>query len=140
VINDPSHDVSVLGHHTDDNLRRHLDDTTAAFNIADKVVRIVTDNASNNLKAFDLLIMPRFEAYFEPEDDEDEEAEEEDDDDDGTEQCEEQDGKTFTNDRNERVRVPCFSQALQLTVGDGLKECGSAKSALAKVAAIAKLT
>ena len=101
------------------------------------MVRIVTDNASNNLKAFDLLVIPGFEAYFEPEDDEDEEAEE--DGVDGTEECEEQDGETFTNHRDERVRIPCFSRTLQLTVGDSLKECGPAKSALAKVAAIAKL-
>lgn len=125
--------MSVLGQHTGDNLRRHLEDTTAAFNIADKVVRIVTDNASNNLKAFDLLVIPGFEVYFEPEDDEDDEEDEE------SEECEEQDGETITNDAEERVRIPCFSHTLQLTVGDGLKECGNAKSALAKVAAIAKL-
>ncbi|CAF0722444.1 unnamed protein product [Rotaria sp. Silwood1] len=43
------------------------------------------------------------------------------------------------NDQEERLRIPCFSHTLQLTVGDGLKECENAKPALAKVAAIAKL-
>ncbi|CAF4117868.1 unnamed protein product, partial [Rotaria magnacalcarata] len=36
--------------------------------------------------------------------------------------------------------MPCFSHTLQFTVGDGLKECGNAKPALAKVATIAKLS
>ena len=122
--------MSVLGQHTGENLRRHLEDTTAAFNIADKVVWTVTDNASNSRKAFDLLVIPGFEVYFEPEDDEEEEE---------TEEYEEQDGETFTNDGEELVRIPCFSHTLQLTVGDSLNECGNVKSALAKVAAIAKL-
>ncbi|CAF0795955.1 unnamed protein product [Rotaria sp. Silwood1] len=47
--------------------------------------------------------------------------------------------KNNMNDQEERLRIPCFSHTLQLTVGDGLKECENAKPALAKVAAIAKL-
>jgi hypothetical protein len=43
------------------------------------------------------------------------------------------------DDEEERLRMPCFCHTLQLTVGDGLKECENAKPALAKVAAIAKL-
>ncbi len=41
--------VSLLGPHTGANLRRQLEDTIAAFNIEEKVVKIVTHNASNNL-------------------------------------------------------------------------------------------
>ncbi len=113
---------------------RTLEDTIASFNIEDKVVRIVTDNASNNLKAFDELIIPRFEVYFEPEDDEDE-HDDESDEAESEEKCEEY----HVNDQDERLRLPCFSHTLHLTVGDGLKDCEIAKSALAKVAKIAKL-
>jgi len=117
-------------------LRRQLEDTIANFNIEDKVVRIVTDNASNNLKAFDELIIPGFEVYFEPEDDEDEHYNESDEDEaESEEKCEEY----HVNDQDERLRLPCFSHTLHLTVGDGLKDCEIAKSALAKVAKIAKL-
>ncbi|CAF1610989.1 unnamed protein product [Adineta ricciae] len=59
----------LLGPHTGDNLRQRLEDTIAAFDIEDKFVRIATDNASNNLRAFDELVIPGFEVYFEPEDD-----------------------------------------------------------------------
>ena len=124
----------ILGSHTGDNLRRQLEDAMATFNIEEKVVRVVTDNASNNLKAFDELVIPGFEVYFEPEDDEDEH-----DDETEKEEFEEKDEQNNMYDQEERLRIPCFSHTLQLTVGDGLKECGNATPALAKVAAIAKL-
>ncbi|CAF2164772.1 unnamed protein product [Rotaria magnacalcarata] len=60
----------LSGSHTGDNLRCQLEGAIANFNIEEKLVRIVTDNASNNLKAFDELVIPGFEVYFEPEDDE----------------------------------------------------------------------
>jgi hypothetical protein len=100
----------------------------ASFNIEEKVVRVVTDNASNNLKAFDQLVIPGFEVYFEPEDDEADSTDE----DEHVEQ-------NHVNDQEKRLLMPCFSHTLQLTVADGLKECENAKLALAKVAAIAKL-
>ncbi|CAF4557278.1 unnamed protein product, partial [Didymodactylos carnosus] len=116
--------------HTGDNLRRQLEDATATFNIEEKVVRIVTDKASNNLKAFEQLVIPGFEVYFEAEDDDDETD---------AADCEGNDEQNHMNDEEERLRMPCFCHTLQLTVGDGLKECDNAKPALAKVAAIAKL-
>lgn len=98
------------------------------------MVRIVTDNASNNLKAFEALVIPGFEVYFEPEDDDDEH-----DDDDDAALSEANSEQADAGDQEERLRIPCFSHTLQLTVGDGLKGCEVAKSALGKVAAIAKL-
>lgn len=106
----------------------------ANFSIEEKVVRIVTDNASNNLKAFGELVIPGFEVYFEPDDDEDEH-----DDEAGSTDDEEMIQQNQVNDHEERLRMPCFIHTLQLTVADGLKECESAKLALGKVAAIAKL-
>ena len=124
----------ISGPHTGDNLRRQLESTAATFNIEEKIVQIVTDNASNNLKAFDELVIPGFEVYFDPEDDDDEQTDEAD----GLEYGETSESSNMS-DQEERLRIPCFSHTLQLTVGDGLKECGNARSALAKVAAIAKL-
>ena len=103
------------------------------MNIEEKVVRIVTDNASNNLSAFQELVIPGFEVYFEPEDDE-----ERDDEPDAT-----NNGVTnvegAVDNSDERLRIPCFSHTLQLVVGDGLRDSEAAKGALSKVAAIAKL-
>lgn len=130
------HLTFILGPHTGENLRRQLEDVMAAFKIEDKVVRIITDNASNNIKAFDELIIPGFESYFEPEEDDDEEN-----DDDKTTNVNVEDEGEQNNaaDHEERLRIPCFSHTLQLTVADGLKESGNATPALTKVAAIAKL-
>ncbi|CAF2026488.1 unnamed protein product, partial [Rotaria magnacalcarata] len=103
--------------HTGDNLRCQLEDAMANFNIEEKVVLIVTDNASNNLKAFDELVIPGIEVYFEPEDDEDEHDDETEND-----EREEKDEQNNLNDQEERLLIPCFSHSLQFTVGDGLKE------------------
>lgn len=127
---------SFSGSHTGDNLRRQLEDVTATFNIEEKLVRIITDNASNNLKAFDQLVIPGFETYFEAEDDEDEQDE---DVEANTTNSEENAGQNNLIDQDERLRMSCFSHTLQLSVGDGLKECEYAKAALGKIAVIAKL-
>ncbi|CAF1636015.1 unnamed protein product [Adineta ricciae] len=54
------------------------EDVMVTFNIEEKLVWIVTDNASNNTKALEAIIISGFEVYFEPEDeDEDEESSQE---------------------------------------------------------------
>ncbi|CAF4938823.1 unnamed protein product, partial [Rotaria sp. Silwood2] len=40
-----------------------------AFSIGNKVVRLITDNASNNLSAIGELVIPGFESYFINDDD-----------------------------------------------------------------------
>ena len=105
----------------------------ATYNIEEKLVRIVTDNASNNIKAFDDLVVPEFEVYFEPEDEDEEESEEDD------SQPGQQTEEFFIDEQEERLRIPCFAHTLQLAVADGLKECAFLKSAIGKIASIAKL-
>ena len=53
------------GEHTSDKLAEEFDRIIQLYNLKDKVVRLITDNASNNLAAFDNLVLPRFDNYFE---------------------------------------------------------------------------
>ena len=105
-----------------------------AYDIEEKLVRIVTDNASNNLKAFKDLIVPGFEVYFEPEGDEEEEMSDEEE-----PQSHDQRNSLIIDEHQERLRLPCFAHTLQLTVCDGLKQCSAVKTSMTKVASIAKL-
>ena len=114
---------------------------------------MITDNASNNLAAFDNIILPGFEEYFDEFEDNESDVErsgEEGDEDtvavDGgyhLQTSEADDGvyqTTFNEaDEDEFLRLPCFSHYLQLVVNDGIKACSAASSSLKKVAGLAKL-
>ena len=132
----------IIGSHTGDNLLAEYEHVTTTFNIQTKVIRLITDNASNNLSAFSQLILPGFELYFEQEDGDDSEEDEyeatrvspiEDED-------EEDDPIDSSNGTEEFVRLPCFIHTIQLVVQDGLREGACIRSTMAKVAAIAKLS
>lgn len=137
--------VFALGSHTSDKLLKEYEAIIAQYDIQDKVVRLVTDNASNNVKAFGSLIVPGFETYFKESSDEliDEENESEVDEDEksdgegtsGDEICFDY-NTPFEND--ELLRIPCFIHSLQLVVSDGFKESNCIKTAMAKVSSIAK--
>jgi len=119
------------------------DRISTAFSIGNKVVRLITDNASNNLSAFGRLVIPGFESYFITEDD----IEESDDDlneinlnmSEGHRPDDDEVQKEF-DQRDELLRLPCFIHTLQLVVKDGLNESACTRSAMAKVAEIAKLS
>ena len=115
------------------------------YDIEDKVVRLVTDNASNNIKAFGSLIVPGFEPYFEKSPDE---SPDEDDDDEVDEEGMPGEGGASSDEIcsscntsfgcEELLRMPCFTHTLQLVVSDGFKESSCIKVAMAKVSSIAK--
>ncbi|CAF1360442.1 unnamed protein product [Rotaria sordida] len=141
----------LKGKHSGDKLAAEFDRVIQMYNLKDKLVRIVTDNASNNQAAFDNLILPGFEEYFNDIDDDQSERETSDEDSDNNElyensqlQAEEVDDDIYGTTLNappeqEFLRLPCFSHCLQLVVNDGIKAAGGALSSLKKVADLAKL-
>lgn len=143
--------------HTGNLLLHTYENVVGMFDIQSKLVRLVTDNAANNIKAFENLIIPGFEDYFSEDDDNDEKGSDIDldnfIDDDGDESVStvidnndlhmiELIKNSFDNvtANNESFRIPCFAHTLQLVVNDGLKEVASIQSALSKISKIAKLS
>ena len=55
------------GSHNSEKLLEYYESIINEFGIQEKLSRIVTDNASNNIKAFENLIIPGFKQYFAPE-------------------------------------------------------------------------
>jgi hypothetical protein len=149
--------LPLYGSHTANLLLQNYENVINSFGIETKLVRLVTDNASNNIKAFKNLIIPGFESYFEDEDDLDETGSDidqdaiENDDLDETYVPRADDNYTKMFDiaktsfdnitaNNESYRIPCFAHTLQLVVNDGLKQISSVQPALLKVSKIAKLS
>ncbi|CAF1511795.1 unnamed protein product [Adineta ricciae] len=150
--------LPLYGSHTANLLLQTYENIVNSFDINGKLVRLVTDNASNNIKAYENLIIPGFESYFETEDDDNDEGGS-DIDLDGflDEEANEPDipvdmkkdsnmieliKNSFDNvtSSNELLRIPCFAHSIQLVVNDGLKQTSSIQSVLTKVAKIAKLS
>mgnify|MGYP002474366779 CR=1 FL=1 len=146
--------VPLYGSHTANLLLHQYESVINALDINAKIVRLVTDNASNNIKAFQDLIIPGFEEYFENDNNDDSSS---DIDPDAAEEADEI--STIFDDRNqenmidsiktsfdniagsnESMRLPCFSHCLNLVVSDGLKEASCIKQVLSKVSKIAKLS
>ncbi|CAF5181859.1 unnamed protein product, partial [Rotaria magnacalcarata] len=109
-------------------------------------------NASNNLAAFNNIILPEFEDYFNKitkDDESGSESNDEESDDCGSDgnkrlQANEVDDSAYQTSLNspaeeEFMRLPCFSHSLQLVVNDGIKASGTALSCLKKVAELTRL-
>ncbi|CAF4553202.1 unnamed protein product [Rotaria sp. Silwood2] len=125
------------GKHTSDKLAAEFDRIIQLYKLKDKIVRLITDNASNNLAAFDNIILPGFDDYFDGIIDDSSESESESESND-----KETDDYTPAVDsatEEEFVRLPCFCHCLQLVVNDGIKASAAAVSSLQKVARLAKL-
>ena len=143
----------LQGKHSADKLAAEFDRVIQLYNLNEKIVRLITDNASNNLAAFNDIILPGFEDYFnEMIDDEseivrsDEDVEENEDYVGGelnqllTPDVDDTIYQTTLNVTGEEfLRLPCFAHCLQLVVNDGIKSCNAAVSSLMKVASLAKL-
>ncbi|CAF4766171.1 unnamed protein product [Rotaria magnacalcarata] len=140
------------GKHTSEKLSAEFDRIIQLYNLNGKVVRLITDNASNNLAAFNNIILPGFEDYFNEITEDDEsgsESNDEESDDCGSNgnkrlEANEVDDSVYQTTLNapaeeEFMRLPCFSHSLQLVVNDGIKASGTALSSLKKVAELARL-
>ena len=147
----------LYGKHSGGKLAAEFDRVIQLYDLNDKIVRLVTDNASNNLAAFDNIILPGFEDYFDGLEDKesdgeegdgepsDRENEEDEGDTDGKKhlQTSEIDDSVYQTTLNvagddEYLRLPCFAHCLQLVVSDRIKACSAASSSLRKVAELAK--
>ena len=142
------------GKHTSDKLAEEFDRIIQLYNLKDKVVRLITDNASNNLAAFDNVVLPGFDDYFEEITDDlsDSESSDKENDDYTHVPSEEKQLQMHQTDDSiyhntlihsgtgeEHLRLPCFGHCLQLVVNDGIKASTTAVSSLQKVANLAKL-
>lgn len=133
------------GKHSGEALAAEFDRVVQLYNLDDKIVRLITDNASINLAAFDDIILPVFEDYFEEFEDDVSavEGEGEEDNEENDEGTAEVDGSKHLHtgevDEDEFLRLPCFCHCLQLVVNDGIKACGAVYSSLKRVADLAKL-
>lgn len=114
------------GRHTADNIYQQYQETLSAFEISSRIASVVTDNASNMLKAFNFDI-PGFVDTQSTED-----LTREDDGDFEDEPVEspdpEEDNSTLLSHLPERF--PCFAHTLQLVIHDGLKDAGTQTSKL----------
>jgi hypothetical protein len=157
VIIDDKHRSFLLSferlerHHTADKLSAEFDRVIQLYELDNKIVRLITDNAGNNLAAFDNIVLPGFEEYFDEVLDSESESESNDEPpdnhafDQGKEfQIQEVNDSIYQTTLNpttedEFLRLPCFCHCLQLIVNDGIKASGPALSSLRKVAGLAKL-
>ena len=105
------------GKHTADNIRHEYEEMVASFEIADKVSTIVSDNASNMVKAFKFGL-PGFEGdKLQADEDSDKEVDEEDD----LSELDEEEDPFDHIPKHSR----CYAHTLQLVVKDGLRDCTS---------------
>ena len=152
--------LPLNGSHTGEKLLEYFESVINEFQIHNKLCRIVTDNASNNIKAFENLIIPGFESYFSDDDEDDNDINLSDSDDSSLDQ----NGDDFHDNKathfsmsisealnvvkdsfdklasKNELRLPCFAHTFQLVVQDGLREAGCIKQTITKVSKTVKLS
>ena len=111
------------GQHTADNITQQYHETVDHYNLAEKISNIVTDSASNMLKAFRL---PGFQL-----EEDSSEADSDADDEDIVDIIDLEGSMTYLPQHD-----PCFSHTLQLMVKDGFKNSRGINKVLAKAANI----
>ncbi|CAF1275325.1 unnamed protein product, partial [Didymodactylos carnosus] len=147
----------LVGRHTAVNILNEFDKVIKHYNIEKKIVRIVTNNASNNLAAFNRSDRSDDEIDIDIDDSgfnyaPDDALTNKNDNDiiynngDGNNVLDDISDTDFTPyiadtvDNNEQIRIPCYAHTIQLVLRDGIKECCVAlRLTLGKIAKSAKL-
>ncbi|XP_069103066.1 zinc finger BED domain-containing protein 4-like [Argopecten irradians] len=124
----------VRGKHSAENIRNEYEEAIACFGIGCKIAAVVSDNASNMVKAFSL---PGFE-NMKSDDKNDDDVDE---DDDRSECCDDESESESLEEQILTDSLPthsrCYAHTLQLVVKDGLKQCSShLKNIIAKASNI----
>ena len=139
--------------HTAEALLSEFERVIDYYHIEKKLVRLITDNATNSIKAFDEILLPGFDVYFKNDnlnndnnnflqikDDNSDEKYDDNINDDIELTPLADDIIQSLSENLELLRLPCFAHTLQLVVKDGIKHATNAAAALAKVAKIAKFS
>ena len=126
------------GRHTAENVVSNYEEVLSDYEIGNKISHVITDNASNMIKAFSLPgykqsspasseATESFEGSFSSDSDSDEENEA-----DAT--------NLIAADNSDFAFLPkhhgCFAHSLQLVVKDGMKECGHLRKIISKASTI----
>ena len=118
------------GSHTGDAIAEEYERVVASFHLTQKLSFVITDSASNMIKAFSL---PGFEEDAECLEDEVESDESEE------EQEDNYQGNIGTDVYSElNQHISCFAHVLQLVIKDGFKQASSINKVLSKVSTIVK--
>jgi hypothetical protein len=128
---------SLKGAHTGVRIAEAVDKYLSEYNIKDKLLFVVTDNASNMRKAFQV-----FSAMMTADDEEDQESAVTIFDDETVwEDLEPSDEERITAvmSRNGAHRLGCFAHTLQLVVKDGVDKLGAGRSLISKCSKMANL-
>ena len=136
----------INGRHTGDSISLESESVTEEYGITTKVFKVITDNASNMIKAFGPMI---HELTIVNDDDDDEDKSEEtneyssssedDDTDENDNSGDEDEDSTFVTNAFDSIpvhhgdRLSCFAHTLQLVVKDGLNNSKQMSSLLNKL-------
>lgn len=108
----------ITGKHTAENIKDSFDDVVNSFNLAGKILSVVTDSAANMIKAF--VTIPGYE----------QEDSSSSDDEDDTEDLD----TVLTEGLMDYIpdHIKCFLHAMQNAIKEGLEKTGAAKTVIAK--------
>ncbi len=118
------------GRHTGENIFQEYENTITSFEISSKLHHVITDHASNMLKAFSL---PGFKSFNQDDinsDDEDTEDSNENEDED------DEDGSSYLLNVLPVQHHGCFAHALQLVIKDGFKDARQIERIISKCSKI----